>query len=230
MSILVITLIRTVILYVFLIVAVRLMGRRQVGELQPGELVVTILLSQIASQPICDTDIPLVYSIVPFLVLVSLELLMSVFSMKSIKFRQLYQGSALVLIRDGVLDQQQVRRLRFTMDDIMEALRQKDVFDISDVQYAIAETDGTLSVLLKPQKRNVTNEDMRRTPAPDSALPCIVVSDGRVIEKNFADCNMDYKKLEKTLANAHIPAAKIMLMTADKNGNTYIIEKEDEGQ
>ncbi|MDR1630264.1 MAG: DUF421 domain-containing protein [Oscillospiraceae bacterium] len=225
----IITLIRTVILYVFLIVAVRLMGRRQVGELQPGELVVTILLSQIASQPICDTDIPLVYSLVPFLILVALELFMSVFSMKSIKFRELYQGSALVLIRDGVLDQKQVKRLRFTMDDVMEALRQKDVFDISDVQYAIAETDGTLSVLLKPQKRNVTNEDMR-VQAPDAALPCIIISDGRVIEKNFADCNMDYKKLEKALANAHTRAENIMLMTADKSGNTYIIEKEEEGQ
>lgn len=223
----IITLIRTIILYVFLIIAVRIMGRRQVGELQPGELVVTILMSQIVSQPIAETDIPLVYSIIPMLTLVSLELFFSVFSMKSIKFRKLYQGTSLVIIRNGILDQQQIKRLRFTMDDIIEALRQKDVFDISDVQYAIAETDGTLSVLLKPEKRPVTNKDME-VQGPQAALPCIIISDGRVIESNFYDCEMDYKKLTKLLSNAHMKAEDIMLMTADRLGNAYIIEKEED--
>lgn len=221
----VITLIRTGVLYLFLSLAVMLMGRRQVGELQPGELVITILMSQIASQPICDTDIPLLYSIIPIMTLIGLEIVMSLISLKNKKFRSLWQGNALVLIRDGVLDQKQIKRLRFTMDDIFEGLRQKDVFDISEVQYAIAETDGTLSVLLKPGKRQPMNEDLK-IEAPDSALPCIIISDGRVVEMNFNDCDMDYKKLDKLLANAHLKAEQILLMTADKSGNTYIIEKD----
>ncbi len=222
----IITLLRTFILYIILTLAIRIMGRRQVGELQAGELVITLLLSQIASQPICDTETPLSYSITAFLVLVSLEIIMSAFALKSVKFRSLWQGNALVLIRDGVLDQKQMKRLRFTMDDLIEALHQKNVFDISDVQYAISETDGTLSVMLKPEKRTVVNEDMKLNPK-DTALPCLVILDGRVLDINFVDCDLSSEKLGILLSRAHVKQEEIMLMTADKCGNTYIVRRDE---
>ena len=172
-----------------------------------------------------DSDIPLVNSVVAVLMLASLEILISAVSMKSIKLRSLMQGNSLVIIRNGVLDQKQIKRLRFTVDDILEALRKKDVFDISDVQFAIAETDGTLSVLLKPEKRNVTNEDMN-LPGDNTSLPCVLISDGRVIKADFADCNITEKKLFEMLKAKKIKAGQILLMTLDDNGNVNIIEKE----
>ena len=120
-----IPLIRTVILYIAVITCVRIMGKRQIGELQPSELVITILISEIAAIPMQDTDIPLINSIVPFLVLVSLEIITSAISIKSQKFRNLMQGNSLIIIRNGVLDQKQIKRLRLSVEDILEALRKK---------------------------------------------------------------------------------------------------------
>lgn len=224
-DIMITTIIRTVILYFFLMLVMRIMGKRQIGQLQPVELVITILISEISALPMQDSDIPLVNSVVAVLMLASLEILISAVSMKSIKLRSLMQGNSLVIIRNGVLDQKQIKRLRFTVDDILEALRKKDVFDISDVQFAIAETDGTLSVLLKPEKRNVTNEDMN-LPGDNTSLPCVLISDGRVIKADFADCNITEKKLFEMLKAKKIKAGQILLMTLDDNGNVNIIEKE----
>ena len=146
-----ITLIRTSVLYIFVIAIMRLMGKRQIGELQPTELVVTLLLSEIIAIPMQDNDISLVSTIVPVLVLVGFEILISVIGLKSVKIRSLMQGNSIIIIRDGKLDLEKIKELRFTIDDILEALRQKDIFDISKVQYAVVETNGTISVMLKPQ-------------------------------------------------------------------------------
>ena len=155
-----VTLIRTVILYVLAIVSIRVMGKRQIGELQPSDLVVTLLISQIISIPIQDTDIPLVNTLIPIFLLVGFEILTSVFNMKSIKFRTFMQGHPVVIINDGVLNQKLLKDLRFTIDDLLEALRQKDIFDIAQVQYAVVETNGQISVLLKPEYDTVTREDL----------------------------------------------------------------------
>ena len=128
--------------------------------MQPAELVITILISEVAVIPMQDKELPLLGSAVPLLVLVSLEIFSSIISMKSIKFRSLVQGNSLVIIRDGKLDQKQMKKLRLTVDDVLEALRKKDVFDISKVEYAILETDGVLTVMLKAENRPVTQSDM----------------------------------------------------------------------
>ena len=142
--------IRTLILFVVIIFGLRLMGKRQIGQLQPAELVITILLSEIAATPMQDNDISMLNSVVAIMILVSLEIIMSAISLKSMSFRGLLQGNSIVIIKDGVIDPGQMKRLRFTLDDLLEALRQKDVFDIEEVEYAVVETNGTLSVLLKP--------------------------------------------------------------------------------
>lgn len=217
---------RTCILLIVIVIAIRIMGKRQIGQLQPAELVVTILLSEIAATPMQDNDIPMTNTIIAILVLVALEILMSAISMKSVRMRSLLQGNSLVLIREGKIDQKQMRRLRYTLDDLIEALRQKDVFDINDVQYAIAETDGSISVLLKPEKRPVSVEDMG-VEKSNKNLFCVTVMDGTVIRSDYADCNMDDKKLKKIIDRAGVDIEDIYLMMVDKNGNVNLIEKEN---
>lgn len=221
-----ITLCRTVILYILVLLTFRILGKRQVGELQPADLVITLLLSEILVIPMQDTQIPLINTFIPVLVLIGLEIFVSVFSIKSIKFRNLLQGNSLIVIRNGILDQKQLKRLRFTVDDLLEALRKKDVFDIAEVQYAIVETDGTLSVLLKPAYRAPQAQALRAQ-EPDDGIPCVVISDGRIIQSDFKECGMSPQKLQNLLTSKKIEIQNIMLMTVDKSGNTNIIRKED---
>lgn len=216
---------RTVILLIIIVAAVRIMGKRQIGQLQPAELVVTILLSEIAATPMQDNDIPMINSVVAIAVLVSLEILMSVVSMKSIRIRGLLQGNSVILIRDGKIDQKQMKRLRYTIDDLLEALRAKDVFDVTDVQYAIAETDGTLSVLLKPEKMAVTASDMK-IKTSDKGLSSVVVMDGKIIKSDFRDCDLSDEALGKIISGTGVKLSDIFLMTIDKNNNYVLVRKE----
>ncbi len=220
-----VTLIRTIVLYFLAIVSIRVMGKRQIGELQPAELVITLLISQIISIPIQDTDIPLVNTLIPVLLLVGFEILISVLNMKSIKFRTFMQGNPVIIINDGVLNQKMLTDLRFTVDDLLEALRQKDVFDISQVQYAVVETNGQLSVLLKPEYDTVARGDLDLPPAPQS-LQCPVIVDGKALTQDFNNCDMTMKKLEKIVKKEKLEIGNILLMTADKHGNHTIIKKE----
>lgn len=219
-----IILFRTAILYVLVLLTFRILGKRQVGELQPVDLVLTFLLSEFLSISIQDTQAPLINTLIPVMLLIGLEILVSVLSMKSIRLRTLVQGNPLPVIRNGKLDQKQLKQLRFTVDDLLEALRKKDIFDISEVQYAIVETDGTLSVLLKPESRAPQNSDLQTTPV-DNGMPCLVISDGQVIHAHFKLCDMTDQKLENILKKNKIRAERILLMTADRGGNYYWIEK-----
>lgn len=219
------TILRTAILYVLLIFIMRIMGKRQIGQLQPGELVITILISEIAAVPMQDNDIPMLNSVISVLLLAAFEIITSAISMKSIKVRSLLQGNSLVVIRNGVLDQKQIKRLRYTIDDILEALRQKDVFDIADVQYAIAETDGSLSVLLKPEKRPLSIGDADIEPKK-SGLQCVMISDGKIIRSEFKDCGMTDKKLKNLLKEKKINPRNVMLLTIDETGKMNMIERD----
>lgn len=205
----------------------RLMGKRQVGELQPTELVITILLSEIAAIPMQDNALPLLSALIPVLLLVAFELIVSAASFKNVKFRSFMQGNPLIIIRNGKLDQPQLKRLRYSVDDVLEALRQKNVFDISTVQYAIAETNGTFSVLLKPADRPMTPKDANVT-TPDNGLPCAVIVDGRVIQSEFKDCGMTPQKLNGILKSHSVKSEDVVLLSTDKNNNVTLIKKEPE--
>lgn len=220
-----VTLIRTVILYILAIASVRIMGKRQIGELQPSDLVITLLISQIISIPIQDTDIPLVNTLIPIFLLVGFEILTSVFNMKSIKFRTFMQGNPIIIINDGVLNQNLLKQLRFTVDDLLEALRQKDVFDIAQVQYAIVETNGQISVLLKPDHDTITRKDLNLEPEPQG-YKCPVIIDGKIIEQDFAICNMNTGKVQNIAKKEKMQIKDIMLMTVDAAGNHTIIRKD----
>lgn len=220
-----VTIIRTVILYIVVICVVRVMGKRQIGELQPSELVITLLLSEIIAMPMEDTDIPLISTVVPVLLLVSFEIITSAISMRSLKFRFLIQGHPIIIIRNGKLQQEQMRKLRLTVDDVLEALRQKDIFDISLVSYAIIETNGKMSVMLKPENEPVTRKDAGMHPK-DSGIPCVVITDGKIERSAFDDCNMTDEKLQSIIKKQNVNVGKTLLMTVDKSGKTVVIGRD----
>lgn len=221
-----ITLFRTIILYILVLITIRILGKRQVGELQPADLVLTILLSEILVIPMQDPEIPLIHTVIPVLLLIGFEIVISVISLKSLRFRTLLQGNSLIVICNGVVDQKQLQRLRFTIDDLLEALRKKDVFDITTVQYAIVETDGTLSVLLKPE-HTVPAAGNLKVQLPDNGMPTVIISDGKIVETDFKECNMTPEKMDKLIQKKHIVVKDVLLMTMDKNGNTHMIKKAD---
>ena len=218
----VLTILRIFILYVLATAAVRIMGKRQIGELQPSELVITILLSEIAAIPMQDTDIPLLNSVVAVLLLVAFEIIIS---MKSRGARRLLEGNAVTVIRDGKIDQKEIKRLRYTVDDLLTALRQKDVFDISTVGYAVLETNGKLSVMLKPDENALTAKTLQLS-LPDPGMPCLVVSDGKVIREHYDDCSMNDRELKRLLRAKGLTVEDVLIMTVDRDKNAVIVEKE----
>ena len=219
-------LIKGLIIYIVVAIAIRFMGKRQIGELQPGELVITIVLSQIATMPLQDKEFPMLSGITLVFLFVTLELLSSFLAMKFRPYRTIMQGHSVLIIKDGKLLQKNLAMIRYSTDDLIEALRLKDVFDISDVLYAYIETNGSVSVKLKKKADYVTAQDLDMN-ISDDALPCLIVSDGKVIKRDCALCNMTAEKLDKILSKKNIEVSEIFLMTADKQGNTYIVRKEN---
>lgn len=221
-----VTFIRALIIYFFVIIAVRLMGKRQVGELKPHELVITILLSAIAVIPLEENSMPLANCLVPIMLFISLEILVSALSMKSLRFRNLIQGRPIFIIRKGRLDQKKLKELRFTVDDIVDALRQKDIFDIQEVEDAIIETNGSISVLPKAQYKPLTPDDVGIT-ADEKGMPITVVMDGKPVSEYFNEEKIKSSEIELILQNENKDVKKIMLLTIDDAGNTYLIDKEN---
>lgn len=221
-----VTFIRALIIYFFIIIAVRFMGKRQVGELKPHELVITILLSAIAVIPLEENSMPLANCLVPIMLFISLEILVAALSMKSLKFRNLIQGRPIFIIRKGKLDQKKLKELRFTIDDIVDALRQKDIFDLSEVEDAIIETNGSISVLPKAENKPLTPADVSIS-VEEKGMPIAIVMDGKPVNEYFNECKIKDSEIELILQTQNRDVKKIMLLTIDDNGNTYLINKEN---
>ena len=222
-----VTLVRTVILYVIIIFLIRLMGKRQIGELQPSEFVITILLSEIASIPIQDNKVPILSSVASLFILVAFEIISSVISLKFPSVRSRMQGHPVIVIRDGKIDYNALKKLRMTINDLVGALRQKDVFDIGQVSYAIFETNGKISVLLKPEYMNSTASDLGKYPK-NKGMPFAVICDGEVADEMVAESGYDFSKIKKFAISSGIPIRKILIMTVDSDGIAYIARKEDD--
>jgi len=220
-----ISLIRTVLLYIVIIVAVRLMGKRQISELQTSELVVTLLISDIASIPMQDTGQPLVSGLLPMAVLVVCEIVVSALMVKSGKFRRLICGRPIVVINNGKVDQKEMRRLRLTTEDLFEDLRQKDVFSIEDVAYAIVETNGKMSVIKKPDKETPVN-GMLGIILPDTGIETVVISDGEISDLSAKLCNKSRAWVEGVLRGQNVQLKDVFIMTANTKGDFIIIKKE----
>lgn len=220
------TIIRTAILYIAVTFGIRLMGKRQIGDMQPNELVVTLLISEIAAIPLQDTDQPILSGIVAIFMLVILEIIVSVLAMKSFFVRKLVSGKAVVIIKKGRIDQQAMRNVRMTVLDLVELLRSQDVFDISDVDYAVLEVNGELSVLLKSDAQNVKLRDMKLS-SEKQGLPLPVISDGKPIEESLSILKTGTAELEKKLKKEGLGIADVFLMTLDSYGNHNIVKREE---
>lgn len=219
--------IRVLLIYVLIIFSLRMMGKRQIGQLQPSELVVTILVSNIATMSIEDTNVPLISGIVPILALVSFDVLISALSMKSKGARRIISGTPRVLIQDGKINQAEMHELRFTVDDIMSQLRSNNVFDIQDVEYAVVETTGILTVYQKFEARNVTPKMLGlQKPYGSDAPPIVMISDGVVIDSAFQYCNLKKEWLHKVLEENQLQEQDVFLMTCDRSANYLIIKRQ----
>jgi len=224
-----ITIVRTVILYITVIIAIRIMGKRQVGDLQPGELVVTILVSEIAAIPIQDLNQPVITGVIAIFTLVVLEILISLLSMKFMWTRKLVNGNSIVIIRDGKIDQTLMKKLRVTVIDLMEVLRGQNVFELNQVAYAILETNGSLSVLLKPEFQNATASDVNSVHQTDRGFPSLVISDGVILKDGIYLAKTTEEKLMDTLNSKRIKLKDVFLMTLDQSGSNIIIKKQKGG-
>jgi uncharacterized membrane protein YcaP (DUF421 family) len=215
---------RSLILYIVVIFSVRLMGKRQLGELQPSELVITILISNIATLPLEDTDVPLIIGILPILALSCYEVVMSWLTLKSFRIRRIVSGRPKILIRDGKLEQATLRDLRLSVDDLMMSLRNNQIFDVSQVQYAIMETTGSVSVYLKPSYQPLTQMDMAiKNPAQNP--PIAVIQDGCIMNKALAMIGYNTTWLQQKLAEHRLTAEQVLLMLGDETGNCTIIPR-----
>lgn len=216
---------RSVILYVLIIFAIRLMGKRQLGELSPNEFVVAILISNIATLPAEDSEIPLIRGIVPILTLVCLDVIFSYLELKSRGLRRVMSGSPKVIISHGNLDQKTLKSIRFTIDDVMEALREQGYFDISEIEFAVVETTGKLSAYPKPMYQPLTPETLKHT-KPTQNPPQTIIDDGKIIKPSLEILGMNEKQLEIILSKKDLSPKDVFLMTSDGKGNNTIIKKE----
>lgn len=212
-----ITFIRTILLYLLIISVLRLMGKKQLGELQPSELVTTILISNIATMAIEDQSLSMIAGIVPILCIVCLDVLMSFLTLKSERVRKLMTGRPRIIIQDGNIDQNEMKNLRYTIDDVMEAMHDADIYDISEVQFAIVETNGKINFLEK------------KSPAPpvtDSQNPpSVIIKDGVINKTGLSQAKLDEKWLKKILFDNNITPNKVFLLTADEQKKYFLVMK-----
>ncbi|MBO5200467.1 MAG: DUF421 domain-containing protein [Clostridia bacterium] len=219
------TVFRTVILYLVVIIAIRLMGKRQIADMQPGELVVTLLISEIASMPLQDTTQPMLFGLSAIFTLVTLEIAVSLVALKSPLVRRLLSGGSVIIIEDGHLNQRALKKVRLTVPDLMELLRGQEVFDISTVAFAVLETGGSLSVMLKTCHQPVTTGQLNVKVDP-ATLPLTVISDGKVVRDALDSVNITPLGLQEILKGQNLRQEDVMLMTLDSRGNNIIIRKE----
>lgn len=216
---------RTAIIYLLLIAAMRVMGKRQLGDLQPVELVVTLLVADMAAVAMEDTGAPLLSGLIPIAVLVAMELLLSGLILKFPAAARLVGGRPVIVINNGELDQAAMKKLRLSLEDLIGALRQQGVFDLTEVQYAVAETGGKISVCLKPAKRPATVGDLS-LPPPDDGVAFLVISDGKISRRALSMANQTEEWLRDTLRRAKCDADDVFLLTVDQNGRTHLLRKE----
>ena len=217
--------IRTIALYLVLIAVIRLMGKRQVGQMEPSEFVVTMLVANLASIHMQDSGIPLFSGLVPILTVLGIELVLATFSLRSIWLRKLLCGKPVILIENGNILQGNLRKTRVTLDELTGHLRQKDVLDLKSVQYAILETNGELSVFPYPKERPASAKEAG-IPAGKQYLPLTVVSDGVVLVENLKKAGKDTAWLEKVLQQHNAQVKTTWLLTVDGGDRVVFYRKE----
>lgn len=219
--------VRTILLYVILIVGIRAMGKRQIGQLEPIELVLMLLISDLAAVPMQDFGIPLLNGVVPIVTLLSLSMLLSFFSMRSVRFHRLVCGNPTMLIKDGTIQQAAMRRNRFTLDELIDELRAQGVTDLTTVKYAVLETSGQLSVLLYAADAPATPRQLGKAVKEDVFVPVVLINDGRVLKNGLRDRGLDEAWLTRTVREHGFHGThEVLLLTIDGAGKVLCVGKE----
>ena len=211
-----ISFIRTIISYILVVIAIRIMGKRQVGQLEPGELVVTLMISDLATIPLSHVSIPLLHGIIPILTLIVAEATLSFFDLKSRKFRKLMSGTPIIIIKDGKVCEKEMEKLRFNFDDLLEMLRMQGSTDINEIKYAILETSGNLSVI--PKTRTKTEE------VNYLGVPFMFICDGDISQKALNLYGKNTEWLKKQLKGTD--ASQVLFAGVDENGKFYFQMRE----
>ncbi|NJD02384.1 MAG: DUF421 domain-containing protein [Ruminiclostridium sp.] len=217
--------VRALVLYIIVIISMRIMGKRQIGQLQPFELAIAIMISELAAVPMQNTGIPLINGIIPILTLLIAQLVVSFLALKSVRARGLICGKPSILIENGRILEDELRKEMYTLNDLLEQMRIKNVTDISDVEFAILETNGQLSIILKSQKRPATPADLK-IPTDYEGLSLDIILDGKLVDKNLKKANLDTDWLYSELSKSGITSIKDVLFAClDSRGNLFCQKK-----
>ena len=214
--------IKTAIIYFFAMFAIRLMGKRQAGQLQPFELIIAIMIAEVASTPMDGAGVPITYGIVPIVVLLGLHNLIALLSLKSQRLRAFFSGKPSIVIHKGVICEKELRRLKYNLNDLLEQLRAKDVMDLSDVHYAVIEPNGDLSIMLKPEKRPIQPDDMQLKPQ-NPGFCYDIIMDGQLKPRNITALGFTRADVLSTLGGSGLgPVGNILIATGDETGRVFI--------
>ena len=219
------TFIRVVIIYGLVLLIMRFMGKREIGQLQPFELVIAMMIADLAAVPMADVGVPLFNGIIPILALLLLQLIISIVNLKSINMRKIICGVPSILKYRGKIDEKALKKEKFTINELQERLRENDVFNLGDVEYAILETSGELTVIQKPNKRNVTPEDLGLEPEYEG-IPYDLVIDGVVMNDNLKAIGKDYNWLKKQAEKFKIKPEEALVITFDGKKQIFCQAKE----
>lgn len=220
-----ITFIRTLILYILVLLVMRLMGKREIGQLQPFELAISIMIADLASIPMADVGIPIFNGIIPIVALLVMHLVISNINLRSINVRKIICGKPSILVYRGKIDEKVLKDEKFTINELQERLRGNNVFNVADVEYAILETSGQITVIQKPNKRTTIPEDFNIMPEYEGLSYDLIV-DGKVMYENLKSLGKDYTWLEKEAKKFKIKPNEALLMTIDGKQEIFCQAKE----
>ena len=215
---------RSIFLYVLVLIAMRLMGKREIGQLQPFEFAIAIMIADLATIPMANTGIPITNGIVPILGLLAMHLVISILNIKSINARKIICGKPRILIFRGEIDEEALKKERFTLNDLQEKLRDKDVANLGDIEYAILETNGQISIIEKPNKRRTIPEDFGIMPEYEG-LPYDLVIDGKIMKKNLEKLGKDYNWLLEETEKFGYKPEEALIVTIDGRGQIFSQKK-----
>ena len=221
-----VTFIRAIILYIIVLIVMRLMGKREIGQLQPFELAISIMIADLASVPMTELGIPITNGIIPILGLLIMHMLISIINMKSLKMRTIMSGQPSLLIYRGKIDEKVLRKERLTLNELEEKLRSNNVFNLGDVEYAILETNGEVTVIQKPEKRNVIAADLNISPEYEGISYDLVI-DGKIMEKNLKLIGKDEKWLMTQLKKFDAKPENTLIATIDGKNEFFCQKKEE---
>ena len=216
--------VRTIIIYVVVLFVMRFMGKREIGQMQPFELVIAIMFADLASTPMSEIGIPILYGIIPIFGLLFIHIIISLLNIKSIRAREIICGKPRILINNGFIDEEALVKENFTINELQERLRVNNVFNLGDVEYAILETSGQISVIVKSEKRTVTPEDLNLN-LPEARISYDLIIDGKVMYDNLKKLNKSKEWLEEELLKYNISSSEALVFILNGDGSFYLQKK-----